>query len=358
VGLSIGTYALAEVGLHIRRDRAAIHIAEPAQDDPRFLADPLVRRVNQPGYTSESVGPGGQPRRYTVNAQGFRGRAPSPHRSADALRVVVVGGSTVYGALSDDAETLPVQLEALLRQRLGPRVEVINAGVPGFYALSEAIYTKRDLLALAPDAIVDLDGLNDVFYGRNEEWPAQMAEDQLHLLHDGRFPELVNAIDRTMFPRGLVEHQAAMSLLGLRARFDLPGGGPRANARVVGLHAAALGLLASYAQGQGVAALVGLQPLLATGNKQLAPEEQAAVQAGGYWSAGSWANQAREMYQPMATSTRAAVERAGGRFLDLRTAFDQDAAATYAEDAVHYTRLGNQRLAEVLATAVADAIRP
>jgi lysophospholipase L1-like esterase len=356
VAIAIGTYALADFGLHIRRARVAAQIADPPQDDPRFLSDPVLRRVNRPGYTSMSASPTGQPRRYTINDQGFRGPPTLSPKPADGLRIVVVGGSTVYGALNDDSETLPVQLENALNERLGPRVEVINAGVPGYYSLSEAIVTRRDLLALSPDLIVDLDGLNDVFYGRNEEWPAQMAEDQLHLLHDGRFQDLVDVIDQTMFPRGLVEHQASMLVRDLRERFDLPGGGPSANERVVNLHAAALGKLASYAQSQGVPSLVALQPLLATGNKPVAPEEQAAVEAGGYWSAGSWANQAREMYPPMATTTRAAVERAGGRFLDLRGAFDAESAATYAEDAVHYTQLGNERLAEALATAVADIL--
>ena len=70
----------------------------------------------------------------------------------DARSGAAVGGSTVYGALNDDSQTLPIQLEAVLRQQLGRPVEVINAGVPGFYALSEAVFLKRDLLDLSPDA--------------------------------------------------------------------------------------------------------------------------------------------------------------------------------------------------------------
>ncbi len=355
--LAIATYGAAELLLHVRRDQVAAHIADPPQDDPRFVTDALLRRANRPGYTSNSAAPDGTPRRYTIDEQGFRGPPVSRDKPTGVLRVIVVGGSTVYGALNDDSETLPVQLQAELEQALGPNVEVINAGVPGYYALSEAIYVKRDLLSLSPDAIVVLDGLNDVFYGVNEEWPAQMAEDQLHLMHDGRFPELVSAIDQTMFADGLVAHQARMLARSVRERIGLPGPGAIANDRVVNLHAASLGWLASYSQAAGVPVIVALQPLMPTGAKVLAPEEQTALQAGGYWSLAFWQDAARIMYPQMATTTRDAVERSGGEFVDLRGVFNPIDGATYAEDAVHYSALGNRVLAEALATEVLARIR-
>jgi lysophospholipase L1-like esterase len=356
--LGVGTYALAEVGLHVRRQQVAARIEAPPEEDPRFVGDALLRRANRPGYASVSAAPDGSPRRYTINALGFRGPPTSSEKAPGTIRVIAVGGSTVYGALSDDSETLPMQLEAALRRQLGPRVEVINAGVPGFYALSEAIYVKRDLLTLSPDAIVVLDGLNDVFYGVNEEWPAQMAEDQLHLMHDGRFPELVSAIDQTMFPDGLVEHQVSMLVHSLRLRLDAPERGAVASDRVVNLHAASLGMLTGYAQHESAAVpvVVALQPLMPTGAKTLAPQEQQALDAGGNWELAYWEAAAREMYPMMVSTTRTAVERSGGRFLDLRAAFDTEPGAAYAEDAVHYSALGNRILADALASEIIDEL--
>jgi lysophospholipase L1-like esterase len=356
--LSVATYALAEFGLHVRRDLVAAHIADPPQEDERFVGDALLRRSNKPGYTSTSTAPDGSVRHYTVNQLGFRGPPTTISKPPGTVRIIAVGGSTLYGALSDDAETVPVQLEAALQSQLGPNVEIINAGVPGFYALSEAIYVKRDLLELDPDAIVVMDGLNDVFYGVNEEWPAQMAEDQLHLMHDGRFPELVDAIDQTMFPDGLVEHQVSMLVHSVRLELSAPPRGAAASDRVVNLHAAALGLLARYAEERQppIPVVVALQPLMPTGAKRLAPEEQQALDAGGYWALAWWGAAAREMYPMMASSTGRSIESAGGRFLDLRTAFDAEPGATYAEDAVHYTALGNRILAEALAAQVVDVL--
>jgi lysophospholipase L1-like esterase len=357
--LSVITYALAEFGLHVRRDQVAARIADPPQDDPRFVGDALLRRANMPGYTSASTAPDGSVRHYTNNQLGFRGPPTTVSKPPGTIRVVAVGASTMYGALSDDTETVPAQLETALRSQLGPNVEVINTGVPGFYALSEAIYVKRDLLELEPDAIVVLDGLNDVFYGVNEEWPAQMAEDQLHLIHDGRFPELVDAIDQTMFPDGLVEHQVSMLVHSVRQELNAPQRGAEASDRVVNLHAAALGLLTRYAEERQppIPVVVALQPLMPTGAKRLAPEEQQALDAGGYWALAWWGAAAREMYPMMASSTRSSVEREGGRFLDLRAVFDAEAGATYAEDAVHYTALGNRVLAEAFAAQVVDALK-
>jgi hypothetical protein len=95
-----------------------------------------------------------------------------------------------------------------------------------------------------------------------------------------------------------------------------------------------------------------VQPLVATGHKQLTPDEQEAVNRQGYWDVGNWASIAVVMYPRMADTTRAAVTAEGGTFLDLTGVFDTETAAAYGSDAVHYTSLGNHDLAEALAPLV------
>jgi lysophospholipase L1-like esterase len=63
------------------------------------------------------------------------------------------------------------------------------------------------------------------------------------------------------------------------------------------------------------------------------------------------------MYRRMAATTRAAVEAGGGLFLDLSGAFDDEPGTAYAEDAVHYSALGNGRLARVLEPYVEERLR-
>jgi hypothetical protein len=44
----------AEFGLRMRRGWVAAHFAVPEQDDPRFVADPVVRYRNRTSYAYES----------------------------------------------------------------------------------------------------------------------------------------------------------------------------------------------------------------------------------------------------------------------------------------------------------------
>jgi hypothetical protein len=358
VFLALMVVAGAELGLHARRDWIAAHLGAPPQSDDRFVADRLLRYKNRPSYAYDSENRAGTLLRYTNNALGLRGPEISRAKPPAIRRVVLVGGSTVYGALVDDSDTISVQLEALLRERLGPTVEVVNGGVPGYDALREVVFSKSDLLDLAPDVLIDLDGLNDVFYGSLEEWPAEIAAIEQGVVGDGRFPEMVAMVDSTIFPDGLLKHQLTMLGRNLRpywyaASHQREPAPPRiVNERVIALHAASLGLLARYGRQAGIPVIAALQPLLATGHKQLTAEEQAAVEHEGYWSQGGWQEIALSMYPRMAATTRPAVETEGGTFLDMSGAFDQEAGATYAEDAVHYTPLGNRRLAEELAPLI------
>jgi hypothetical protein len=58
----------------------------------------------------------------------------------------------------------------------------------------------------------------------------------------------------------------------------------------------------------------------------------------------------------LASTTRTTVQQRGGTFVDLTGIFDQELAPTYADDAVHYTPLGNLRLADALAPLVEERL--
>ena len=363
VVLGVATLATAEVGLRLRREWSAAHLRLPPQTDDRFVADRLLGYRNRPGYVYQSTSRAGTIEHYTNNALGLRGPDISRAKPPGVRRVVLLGGSTVYGALVDDSETISVQLEALLRDRLGPNIQVINAGVPGYVALQEMLFGRSDLLDLGPDVLIDLDGLNDVFYGSLQEWPSQIASDELRIIAVGGLPEVVSIVDSTMFPNGLLEHQLTMlgrnvRLSGFAAIHQRPPAAPRiVNERVIALHAVSLGLLARWAREAGVSVIAGLQPLLATGHKPLSAEERAAVDYEGYWSEGGWQQIALTMYPRLSTTTQLAVQAEGGEFVDMTGVFDHEPGPTYAEDAVHYTPLGDRRLAEALAPLVVERLR-
>src|SRR6187401_969514 len=70
----------------------------------RFRANPLsVRPKRQPPLTGISAvrrARGGE----GINAQGFRGPGVSPTKPADTLRVVCLGGSSVYGTANSNVQ--------------------------------------------------------------------------------------------------------------------------------------------------------------------------------------------------------------------------------------------------------------
>jgi lysophospholipase L1-like esterase len=356
--LVVGVVGGAEVGLRLRRHWIAAHLAVPPNEDPRFVADRMVRYRNRPSYTYESQIADGSMVHYTNNSLGFRGPEINRAKPAGMSRVIVVGGSTVYGALDDDPATLTRQLEAVLRRDVGPNIQVINAGVPGYVALDEVASVCADLLDLQPDVVVVVDGLNDMYYGTLEEWPAQIATNQLGMLADGRCPEIPAMVDRTTFPFGLLKYHAQMLARDARGatfrqlRMIAPPAPRIVSENIIDLHAAALGLVAQYGRERGVAVIAALQPLVAVGNKRLSPAEIAAIDHEGYWDVGGWAELAKVMYARFAMTTDPAVEASGGAFVDLSGAFDGESGTTYAADAVHYTALGQQRLAEALAPLV------
>jgi lysophospholipase L1-like esterase len=95
-----------------------------------------------------------------TNALGFRGDAVEPVRAPGVRRVAVVGDSVVFGQTVAEDDTVSAALARRLAAA-GGRWEVINAGVPGYDAVSEARLLERTVLPLRPEAVVVGTSLND-----------------------------------------------------------------------------------------------------------------------------------------------------------------------------------------------------
>lgn len=112
----------------------------------------LVRNMNYYGWAH-------------INAEGMRGAAVPLERTPGVPRIMVVGGSTTFDTfVSGDEKTWPARLQAeLTRLRGGHRVEVINAGVPGYRLLDNIIRLQTELYRFRPDVIVYYEAHNDIF---------------------------------------------------------------------------------------------------------------------------------------------------------------------------------------------------
>jgi lysophospholipase L1-like esterase len=119
----------------------------------RFAAHPYLIYYPRPGFRSTEG--------TSHNSQGYRGPELMDHPS---LRIVLHGGSSTYetGVPHDELSWGP-QLQAILRRELhDDRIEVVNAGVPGYTSWESLVNLVFRTSALRPNITVLYDNYNDV----------------------------------------------------------------------------------------------------------------------------------------------------------------------------------------------------
>lgn len=106
---------------------------------------------------------------YTINKEGMRGEDFEPIKPSGVFRIVMLGGSGLYGVTSSDENTIPVFLEAFLNASgTGPqgRFEIINAGQCGMslmgYAKNNFFYNRiSKIISYSPDMVIFYEAIND-----------------------------------------------------------------------------------------------------------------------------------------------------------------------------------------------------
>lgn len=91
----------------------------------------------------------------SIDESVFRAPLPVGPPSPGIVRIVFVGGSTTYDGYPE-----------LVGARLGPRVEVVNLGVPASNSATTLLMMRRFLPRLRPHVVVTYHGFNDLLYYR------------------------------------------------------------------------------------------------------------------------------------------------------------------------------------------------
>lgn len=152
--------ALAGVEAALRvADRPAF---EPLPGSGRHAPDPDVGHVYFPRHSQRL-----QSREYSIewksNSQGVRAERDFGPKPPGVVRVLACGDSFTEGAQVPYRETWPAALEACLIESLGAgRVEVVNAGFPGFGTVNEARWIAKFGAALEPDLVLVALTANDL----------------------------------------------------------------------------------------------------------------------------------------------------------------------------------------------------
>lgn len=97
-----------------------------------------------------------------LNSQGFRDQDHQTTNLDQAIRILILGDSIVYGQMVALEQTFPELLEAKLNQLIEPRVEVINMGLCGWNTVMQLESLVKNGLQFNPDLVIITYVINDV----------------------------------------------------------------------------------------------------------------------------------------------------------------------------------------------------
>ena len=103
-----------------------------------------------------------RPYRLQTNSVGLRNIAEVDD-DPQTFHILALGDSFTYGYYVHNDEAWPSRLEEVLNQRLDTRVQVLNAGVPGYTIVDQLDYLLDKGLRLEPDLVVIGFYTNDIF---------------------------------------------------------------------------------------------------------------------------------------------------------------------------------------------------
>ena len=120
---------------------------------------------------------------HVSNSLGFRNPEFVLERAPGSFRVVCFGDSSTFGIGNDMPDTWPAQLEERLQASLllakYTRIEVINAGVPGYSSFQGLQHMRQELARLKPDLVM-------ASYANNDFWHWDNTTDKAHAATFGR----------------------------------------------------------------------------------------------------------------------------------------------------------------------------
>jgi hypothetical protein len=146
---------------------ATLEVASRVEDRVAY-GMPLLSRIRNSGdlVIRDTAAPRGRPnavfRRWRLDSLGFRGPEVSRVAEPGTFRIVVTGASETFGLYEATGKEYPRQLEHALQVRLEkqcagrerPKVEVINAALPGMALPSMTAHLLNVIAPLNPQLVV------------------------------------------------------------------------------------------------------------------------------------------------------------------------------------------------------------
>ena len=177
----------------------------------------------------------------TINALGLRTVLPSSKRPGE-WRIAITGGSTAWGHEVLDADTIPVQLENILRRGGHGNLSVYNFGIGGRELRHELALLKKFRDVYAIDQVIFYTGGNDLAYAymrlsrpsedkfQIDTWELVKAAQRVHAQLFPTSKDTLDQLDADILPRLQQENPLRVGILaaddychrvGLRCDFVL-----------------------------------------------------------------------------------------------------------------------------------------
>jgi lysophospholipase L1-like esterase len=150
---------LAAAELAVRATGAAESCPNVFSDAELWVCDPILHFKANPAL---------RPNDQALNREGFRSAEFGPKRPG-VYRILALGDSCTFGYIAHAtigfvAQPYPLRLERLVERRNGPgRIEVLNAGQPGYNSFQGLLLLRTKLRGLEPDLVTVRFGWNDHF---------------------------------------------------------------------------------------------------------------------------------------------------------------------------------------------------
>lgn len=101
---------------------------------------------------------------WRINSKGYRGREFTVTKPADAVRIVVLGGSAAFDIQATEGRDWPHLVEDKLHAAGHTNVEIINAGTGGHAACDSLGRLYSEIWMFEPDYVLVYHGWNDIKY--------------------------------------------------------------------------------------------------------------------------------------------------------------------------------------------------
>jgi lysophospholipase L1-like esterase len=345
------------LGLALLACEAVARVAfEPPR--PTYLDHPYLRRVRAPGSSHTLRDPWTDEEfLLQVDAHGFRTTTlepPGTPKPAGTYRIFFLGASTTENVVLPDERTWPALVARALEARLGgaPKVHAVNAALSGNTIADSFSMLAHRVLALEPDLVVMLEGINDLVLGMSERF------DPTHE-RDARAPPRPRLSDWLVDRSRLLQVAGrALERLGdedrgerLRARREgqapTPGLDPTRGLPSFRRYLRMSAALCRQAQ---VPLLLLSQPSIY--KERLSPDEVARLWMGNldHGQVNADPETMRRGMLAFNACVRDVAREEGALFLDLDAALPKDLERFY--DDCHYTAKGNEEVARAVVEAL------